>query len=42
MTTVGYGDIFPMTNPGRLIAFFICIWGVSLVSMMVVALTNVL
>lgn len=42
MTTVGYGDLYPRTNPGRIIAFAICISGVILVSMMVVALTNAL
>lgn len=42
MTTVGYGDMYARTNTGRLIVFVICIFGVTLVSMMVVALTNAL
>eukprot|EP01016_Furgasonia_blochmanni_P035957 TRINITY_DN4045_c0_g1_i1.p1 TRINITY_DN4045_c0_g1~~TRINITY_DN4045_c0_g1_i1.p1 ORF type:complete len:355 (-),score=47.55 TRINITY_DN4045_c0_g1_i1:720-1784(-) len=42
MTTVGYGDFFPRTLPGRVIVVTVCIWGVFLVSMMVVTLTNTL
>lgn len=42
MTTVGYGDFYPGTLPGRLVIFITSIWGVFLVSMMVVALTNTL
>jgi potassium intermediate/small conductance calcium-activated channel subfamily N protein 2 len=40
MTTVGYGDMFPATIPGRFFCFIICIWGVLVVSMMVVAVNN--
>mmetsp|Transcript_6468 Transcript_6468/g.581 ORF Transcript_6468/g.581 Transcript_6468/m.581 type:complete len:81 (+) Transcript_6468:427-669(+) len=42
MTTVGYGDYYPATMPGRIVIFITSIWGVFLVSMMVVALTNTL
>eukprot|EP01017_Pseudomicrothorax_dubius_P034559 TRINITY_DN4758_c0_g1_i5.p2 TRINITY_DN4758_c0_g1~~TRINITY_DN4758_c0_g1_i5.p2 ORF type:complete len:181 (+),score=36.83 TRINITY_DN4758_c0_g1_i5:921-1463(+) len=42
MTTVGYGDYYPMTSLGRIVAFFICIWGVFVVSLMVVTLSNFL
>jgi potassium intermediate/small conductance calcium-activated channel subfamily N protein 2 len=42
MTTVGYGDFYPKTVAGRIITFILCIWGVFLVSMMVVTLTNTL
>ena len=51
MTTVGYGNIFyvkftgdyfPASLPGRVIMFITSIWGVFIVSMMVVALTNTL
>ena len=42
MTTVGYGDYFPLTLPGRLVIFITSIWGVFIVSLMVVALTNTL
>ncbi len=39
---MGYGDYFPQSIPGRVITFFICIWGVFIVSMTVVTLTNYL
>ena len=42
MTTVGYGDFFPRTHYGRFIAVLACIWGIFLISMMVVTLTNFL
>eukprot|EP01016_Furgasonia_blochmanni_P032719 TRINITY_DN3374_c0_g2_i2.p1 TRINITY_DN3374_c0_g2~~TRINITY_DN3374_c0_g2_i2.p1 ORF type:complete len:447 (-),score=85.23 TRINITY_DN3374_c0_g2_i2:207-1547(-) len=42
MTTVGYGDYYPRTVLGRAIAFMICIWGVFIVSMMVLTLSNLL
>ena len=38
MTTVGYGDIYPMTILGRVIAVIACLWGTFLTSLMVVAL----
>lgn len=40
MTTIGYGDIFPITNFGRTICIVACIWGVFILSLFVVALTN--
>ena len=42
MTTVGYGDYYPVTVGGRLVGFISCIWGVLVVSLMVVSLTNLL
>ena len=39
---MGYGDYYVRTNIGRLIAFLICIWGVFLVSMMVIVLSSLL
>ena len=42
ITTVGYGDFFARTLPGRTLIFFVCFWGVFVVSMMVVTLTNIL
>ena len=42
MTTVGYGDYFPVTEPGRIVGFLACLWGVLVVSMMVVTLSNML
>lgn len=40
MTTVGYGDFFPCTVIGRIIIFIVSFWGVTVVSIMVVSLTN--
>lgn len=40
MTTVGYGDMYPRTIPGRVLAFFLCFWGVFNISIMVVSITN--
>lgn len=40
MMTVGFGDYFPRTHLGRSICIIACFWGVFVVSMMVVTLTN--
>lgn len=40
MTTIGYGDFFPKTTPGRILTFVLSIWGVIIVSLMVVALST--
>jgi hypothetical protein len=37
--TVGYGDFYPQTNVGRVIAVIACLWGTFLISLMVVSLT---
>lgn len=42
MTTVGYGDYFPITDLGRFIIFIVSIWGVTIVSIMVVTLITTL
>ena len=42
MTTVGYGDFYPKSNPGRLIGIIIAFWGVFIVSLFVISLTNLL
>ena len=33
--TVGYGDYYAVTLPGRIIAFLVCLWGIVLVSVMI-------
>jgi voltage-gated potassium channel len=38
MATVGYGDFFPKTTPGRIIIMFIAIFGVLLSSLLIVSL----
>lgn len=40
MTTVGYGDFFPNSLPGRIVGLVICIWGVLVISMMVIMVSN--
>ena len=40
MMTVGYGDMYPRTLPGRIMAFILCVWGVFITSLIVVTLTN--
>jgi hypothetical protein len=42
MTTVGYGDIYPRTIGGRIVIFFCSIFGVIIVSIVVVSVTNLL
>ncbi|CAG9319372.1 unnamed protein product [Blepharisma stoltei] len=40
MCTVGYGDFYPQTHMGRFVIVIACFWGVFLVSMTVVTLTE--
>lgn len=40
MTTVGYGDMFPNTACGRIVCIILVVWGIFIVSIMVVVLTN--
>lgn len=37
---MGYGDIYPRTDLGRLVMFFCSLAGVVIISIMVVAVTN--
>lgn len=39
MTTIGYGDVYPLTLPGRIIATLAAITGVVLSSLLIVALS---
>jgi len=42
MTTVGFGDITPVTTGGRIIMIFCSVFGVVIISLMVVTVTNTL
>ena len=40
VTTVGYGDIVPVSNLGRIVAIFYMFFGISMVSLMFFVITN--
>ena len=40
MFTIGYGDFYPQTHLGRVLVIIACIWGMFLVSMLVVQLSR--
>ena len=42
MTTVGYGDYFPKSIPGRVMVFCVCIIGTILISLIVFLFTDFL
>ena len=42
MTTVGYGDVIPVSYGGRTLGAFICLWGVLLESLMVATISEFL
>lgn len=42
MTTVGYGDFYPVTHPGRIVTILVCGWGVMLMSLVVLVLLALL
>lgn len=40
LLSIGYGDYYPTTILGRIIAFVACIWGILLESLLVIAITS--
>jgi voltage-gated potassium channel len=40
VTTVGYGDVVPVSNLGRIVAIFYMFFGISLISLMFFVITN--
>lgn len=42
LTSVGYGDIFPKTNCGRIVGILICFWGFFIVSFFVLTVDTIL
>lgn len=42
MTTIGFGEFYPVSVPGRLIGVLACGWGVLVVSLMMYGATNLL
>ena len=41
MTTVGFGDVYPNTTFGRLIAMFTALWGTFLISILILSVGNI-
>ena len=39
LTTVGYGDLYPVTTPGRIVAVFTMIFGITIYSLLIANLT---
>jgi len=40
VTTVGYGDIVPVSNIGRMVALFYMFFGISMIAIMLSVITN--
>ena len=41
MTTIGYGEIYPITHLGRIVIFLACIWGIFILGLFVTVLEEV-
>ena len=40
MTTVGYGDIYPVSTMGKCVCIIMCFWGNFLISLIIISLAN--
>jgi len=40
VTTVGYGDIVPVSNVGRMLALFYMFFGISMIAILLSVITN--
>ena len=41
MTTVGYGDVYPVTVFGRLVGIFCALWGTFIISLLIIVATEI-
>ena len=41
LTTIGYGDINPGTQPGKLLTILLAFWGALLLSLLVVTVSSI-
>ena len=42
MGTIGYGDYYPCTYLGKILAFIMCLWGIFFISITFVSLINLI